>query len=499
MPRQAAHTLLRATTAALALCGATAGPVAASAFPGANGRIVYNRASVVYTVNPDGTGEQALTSPNSRASDPSLSPDGNRIAFAYSRGTAASAPGWGIWVVNANGTGAHQVTTEPQSVASLDHEPAWSPDGSKIVFVRGSPADLYVMNADGTGGSTNLTASFTTGANDPSWSPLGDKIAFSTGGNIFVMNADGSGTPLQVTPSGGQGKDTPTWSPNGTRIAYGNHSQIRAVNPTGGNDVQLLGGLREVWDVAWSPDGSRIAYVNDPGTNIAVQEELFVMNSDGSGSAPLGADTDITLDWGVPSTLLAPPVLGKTVNAAPAGGKVFVSVPASGAFASVAVPGIKGRRFVPLTGARQLPVGSILDTRRGSLTLTSASTKAGEVFSGIFSAGVFQTLQSRTGLTTLPLKGSSFRPCAARSSGHRASAALTRRVIRRMRGNASGRFRTRGRYSAATVRGTIWETIDRCDGTLTKVRRGVVVVRDNRKRRNITVRAGKSYLARAPG
>jgi Tol biopolymer transport system component len=497
LPRRTPHALLRAIVAALTLGGVAASQAAASAFPGANGRIVYNRASVVYTVNPDGTGERALTSPNSRASDPSLSPDGNQVAFAYSRGTAASAPGWGIWIVNANGTGAHQVTTDPQSVASLDHEPAWSPDGSKIVFVRGSPADLYVMNADGTGGSTNLTASFATGANDPSWSPLGDKIAFSTGGNIFVMNADGSGTPLQVTPSGGQGKDTPTWSPNGSRIAYGNHSQIRTVNPAGGNDAQLLGGLREVWDVAWSPDGSKIAYVNDPGTNIAVQEELFVMNSDGSGSAPVGADTDITLDWGVPSTLLAPPVVGKTVNVAPAGGKVFVSVPAGSAFASLAVPGIKGRRFVPLTSARQLPVGSILDTRRGSLTLTSASSKAGEVFSGTFSAGVFQALQSRSGLTTLPLKGSSFRSCAARAG--RASAALSRRVIRRIRGNASGRYRTRGRYSAATVRGTIWDTIDRCDGTLTKVRRGTVVVRDFRKRRNITVRAGKSYLARAPG
>jgi hypothetical protein len=176
-----------------------------------------------------------------------------------------------------------------------------------------------------------------------------------------------------------------------------------------------------------------------------------------------------------------------------------VSVPAGSAFASVSVPGIKGRTFVPLTAARQLPVGSILDTRKGSLSLTAASTKAGEVFSGIFSAGVFQALQSRSGLTTLPLKGSSFRPCAARA-GRRASAALlSRRVIRRLRSNASGRYRTRGRYSAATVRGTIWETIDRCDGTLTKVRRGVVVVRDNRKRRNITVRAGKSYLARAPG
>jgi hypothetical protein len=199
----------------------------------------------------------------------------------------------------------------------------------------------------------------------------------------------------------------------------------------------------------------------------------------------------------VPSTLLAPPVVGKSVNVAPAGGKVFVSVPAGSAFASLAVPGIKGRRFVPLTSARQLPVGSILDTRKGSLTLTAASTKAGEVFSGTFSAGVFQALQSRSGLTTLPLKGSSFRSCAARAG--RASAALSRRVIRRLRGNASGRYRTSGRYSAATVRGTIWDTIDRCDGTLTKVRRGTVVVRDFRKRRNITVRAGKSYLARAPG
>jgi hypothetical protein len=120
------------------------------------------------------------------------------------------------------------------------------------------------------------------------------------------------------------------------------------------------------------------------------------------------------------------------------------------------------------------------------------------VFSGTFSAGVFQALQSRSGLTTLSLKGSSFRSCAARA-GRRASAALSRRVIRRLRSNASGRYRTGARYSAATVRGTIWDTIDRCDGTLTKVKRGVVVVRDFRKRRNITVRAGKSYLARAPG
>jgi hypothetical protein len=69
---------------------------------------------------------------------------------------------------------------------------------------------------------------------------------------------------------------------------------------------------------------------------------------------------------------------------------------------------------------------------------------------------------------------------------------------RRLRANARGRFRSRGRYSAATVRGTIWLTEDRCDGTLTKVTRGRVAVRDFRRKRTVIVRAGKRYLARAP-
>jgi ferric-dicitrate binding protein FerR (iron transport regulator) len=69
-------------------------------------------------------------------------------------------------------------------------------------------------------------------------------------------------------------------------------------------------------------------------------------------------------------------------------------------------------------------------------------------------------------------------------------------VIRKLRGNGRGRFRTRGRYSAATVRGTDWTVEDRCDGTLTRVKRGRVSVRDFRRRKTVTVRAGKSYLAK---
>jgi hypothetical protein len=98
-------------------------------------------------------------------------------------------------------------------------------------------------------------------------------------------------------------------------------------------------------------------------------------------------------------------------------------------------------------------------------------------------------------LTELRLKGGSFKRCRAGAGGARA--ALSRAEIRRLRARASGgRYRTRARASSATVRGTVWTTTDRCDGTLTTVKRGRVVVRDFRRKRNVVVRAGKSYLAR---
>jgi ferric-dicitrate binding protein FerR (iron transport regulator) len=60
-----------------------------------------------------------------------------------------------------------------------------------------------------------------------------------------------------------------------------------------------------------------------------------------------------------------------------------------------------------------------------------------------------------------------------------------------------GSFRTNGRYSAATVLGTDWTVEDRCDGTLTKVKRGRVNVLDFHTDKTITLRAGQSFLANA--
>jgi hypothetical protein len=200
-------------------------------------------------------------------------------------------------------------------------------------------------------------------------------------------------------------------------------------------------------------------------------------------------------------------VLGRRVNVEPVSGDVFVSQP-PGAGATSSRGGaptaaqVKGRTFVPLAEARQIPVGSLLDTRRGTVRLVSAADRRGNTQTGEFLSGIFQVLQSRSarakGLTELRLKGSSFRRCRTRTSEVQL-ARLSRRTIRRLRANARGRFRTRGRYSAATVRGTRWSTLDRCDGTLTKVTRGRVAVRDFRRKRTIVVRAGKYHLARAPG
>jgi hypothetical protein len=71
-------------------------------------------------------------------------------------------------------------------------------------------------------------------------------------------------------------------------------------------------------------------------------------------------------------------------------------------------------------------------------------------------------------------------------------------VLGKLWGNGKGKFRTDGKYSSATVRGTIWLVQDRCDGTLTTVKRGTVAVRDLKRNKTVAVKAGHSYLARAP-
>jgi hypothetical protein len=180
---------------------------------------------------------------------------------------------------------------------------------------------------------------------------------------------------------------------------------------------------------------------------------------------------------------LPPPVAGQTVNAALRSGKVRYKLPGASA-------------FVDLTDPVQVPFGTTFDTTAGRVTLTSASDAQGGTQHAWFYEGTFKVGQTSGDqpVTTLTLAGAT--PICPKASTGRAA---SRRKSRHLWGDGKGRFRTAGLFSAATVRGTRWVVIDRCDGTLTRVVRGVVAVRDFRRKTTVLVRAGHEYLAKAPG
>jgi hypothetical protein len=166
----------------------------------------------------------------------------------------------------------------------------------------------------------------------------------------------------------------------------------------------------------------------------------------------------------------------------------------------VRAPGAKG--FTPLTReASSIPIGSSVDATKGTVNMVTATGTGKKTQSGQFAGGAFLVKQGKgaQGLTELVMQGASFKGCpAAKGAAKRAERATgaAKKRTRRLFGNAHGHFRTRGRFSTATVRGTKWMMQDTCSGTLTKVTRGSVSVLDLVKHRTVLVKAGHSYLAR---
>ena len=98
------------------------------------------------------------------------------------------------------------------------------------------------------------------------------------------------------------------------------------------------------------------------------------------------------------------------------------------------------------------------------------------------------------GLTTLSMAGGNLNGCHTKTP----KGGAARRRGRSLFSSVHGRFRTRGRNSSATVRGTVFLVKDSCKGTQTSVTKGVVIVRDFTLRKNKVVKAGHKYLARPP-
>jgi hypothetical protein len=169
-------------------------------------------------------------------------------------------------------------------------------------------------------------------------------------------------------------------------------------------------------------------------------------------------------------------VQGKLVNALPLTGFVFVD----------------GKPFV---FPDQLRMGSLVDVRGGSIELLIPGGSA------VFFGGIFRVTQAASPGSPLILVltgGVSRSVCGATSAQRvrRPSVVLRPKVLNLLRGNGKGHFRTRARYSSATVRGTNWLVAERCDGSFNSVRTGSVDLHDFARNRDVILTAGHSYLAR---
>jgi hypothetical protein len=178
------------------------------------------------------------------------------------------------------------------------------------------------------------------------------------------------------------------------------------------------------------------------------------------------------------------PTLGASVVVHAVAGRVLVQRPRSGGFVRLA------------TGA-EVPLESVIDASHGRIALTSA-LPSGRTQTGRFGGGRFQLRQGRRGYVDLYLRGRTCRTSGRHAHVGSASAASarTRRRNHLWGHDRGGRFRTHGRNSQATVRGTHWLVADRCDGTLTFVTKGSVVVRDTVTHKRLVLHAGERYLAR---
>ena len=199
-----------------------------------------------------------------------------------------------------------------------------------------------------------------------------------------------------------------------------------------------------------------------------------------------------------------PPVLGQSEDVKPVSGTVFIKA--------------QNGQFIPLTGATQIPSGAVIDaTARcdhhrasaGSAGARDAAAKGkkptdkSKTQQGTFGGAIFKLTQARTGaghpvagrgaFKGAPVLRDLHGPQGRRRHRHRASS----KTLQLLKASAHGKFSTKGRYSAATVRGTKWTVADRCDGTLTHVITDSVAVTDFVRHKTIILHAGQSYLAKA--
>jgi Bacterial Ig domain/RTX calcium-binding nonapeptide repeat (4 copies)/Divergent InlB B-repeat domain len=223
---------------------------------------------------------------------------------------------------------------------------------------------------------------------------------------------------------------------------------------------------------AYFTTGTSVTLVADPEPGWSFGGWTGACSGTGTCTVTMNAAQSLGADF-----LPPPPTPGETANLALSRGTVLVTLPSSQEFR--------------LRGAAQVPLGTQVDTTSGAAKVTVARSVT--LDTSEFYAGEFTVLQqSARAVGELRLDGGNFLDCAPSIR-----ALAKKRPTRRLWGSGKGRFRTRGRYSSATVRGTKWLTEDLCDATRITVVEGTVVVHDFVRDLDVSVPAGHTYRADA--
>jgi CSLREA domain-containing protein len=347
--------------------------------------------------------------------------------------------------------------------------------GSGGAIATETSGNTFVYNSTLSGNTASSTGGGITAAGHTQTqrTTIADNTA-PTGGGVYDENGSVQamwGTLLARNSGGACAGSTSTrtlWSSNVSDDATCAFAPGQGTNPVD----PLLGGLAN----NGGPTDTHAIRANSPAIN-GIDSTFCVAGSDDQRHAPAPDACDIgAYEFGATprQAELPPPVPGETVNVTRARGIVKIKLPGSD-------------EFFELEDGQQVPVGSTFDTSKGRVTLQAAGSQRAWFYQGVFKLG--QTKGAKP-LSTVTLTGALNCP-----KGGKANAAAKKKK-RRLWGDGKGKFRTKGSFSSATVRGTRWLVEDSCNGTLTRVTKGRVAVRDFVRKRTVIVRAGKRYLAK---